>query len=415
MRVWGWTEPTLAVVLGFLASVGAIYKVAYYDSSVAGGVVWPTDGFSLAVLLLAVVLLLREFVMRDTSPVVPTWAAVLIGALLLAALVVVYVHYMPRWLGTADSADALDVGLTELLAGRDPYLAETFLGNRVSPMLGGLILAWPFYASFDSAGVQTLGWLVVGAAFLFRVAGPRGLVALLALALASPIIRLNLVTQFDHLVIAIVLSVAGSLGYFAVRARSRPRVTVVLVASAVGFGIALADRFIYAVTLIPLAIVMVRTGETRRAWGWIVVAGAVAAALVALPFLRDRDAYLSGPFSLGVQKAGGGDSPTATVVIVLITLLVLVAVSWRVRTLAGAWLGSGVVLGTLMMANIASIAVEQGWSGAFTKYVAVDYNGAWLLLCLVGLVLPRAFVLDGGVLPAPVMDPHATREGQPAD
>ena len=392
----------MAFALTFLASVGAVYKVAWFDGQVQGGVVWPSDAISLAILVLALVLLIRDFVLTRSSAAIPFWAATVLCLLLLAALLLFNARYLARWEGTADSAAALNVGIQEILAGRDPYVAETFLGNRVSPMLGGFILAAPFFWAFGSSGVQTIAWLVVAVIFLWRVAGPRGAAAFAVLVLASPVIRLNLVTELDHLAIAVVLVVSGTLGYFACRARPGWGSSLTLLASAAVFGVAVADRFIYAVVLVPLAAVTWRDAARPRAIRWIAVTLGFTAVTMLLPLLRNSESYLQGPVALGLNKVAGGQSGITTVALVALGLVVLVIVAWRVRTLADAWLGSALVLAAVMIANVVSIGFRDGWFDALTRYVAVDYNGAWLVLGLAGLVMPREFSFGQGVWPTPV-------------
>ena len=401
-RVWGLRESVLAFVLTFLASVGAVYKVAWFDGQVQGGVVWPSDAITLVILVLALVLLIRDFVLTRATTVIPDGVAIVFCVVLLAALLLFNARYLGRWEGTADSAAALDVGIREILAGRDPYLAETFLGNRVSPMPGGFIMAAPFYLVFGSSGVQTIAWLIVAVIFVFRVAGARGALAFVALLIASPVIRLNLVTQFDHLAIAVVLLISGSVGYFACRSRPGWASTLTLFASAVVFGIAVADRFIYAVALVSLAAVIWRDSARSRAIWWVASVLGCAAVVALFPLVRNADSYLQGPVALGLDKASGGQSMVSTVMLIAIGLAVLAIVTWRVRTLADVWLGSALVLAAVMIANVVSIGLGEDWFDAMTRYVAVDYNGAWLVLGLAGLVLPRTLSFGVGMWPVPV-------------
>ena len=62
--------------------------------------------------------------------------------------------------GSTDTDDAIDIALSELLAGRYPYYPQTFLGLPISPMPGALLLALPFYALGNSA-LQNIFWLAV--------------------------------------------------------------------------------------------------------------------------------------------------------------------------------------------------------------------------------------------------------------
>ncbi len=62
--------------------------------------------------------------------------------------------------GASDGDDAIDLAITEALAGRYPYHATTFLGNPITPMPGSILLAVPFYV-LGSSSIQSVFWLMI--------------------------------------------------------------------------------------------------------------------------------------------------------------------------------------------------------------------------------------------------------------
>ena len=72
-----------------------------------------------------------------------------------------------KHVGASDADDALEVAITEMLAGRYPYRARTFLDNPITPMPGAVFLAMPFYL-LGNVALQNFFWLGLLFACLIR-------------------------------------------------------------------------------------------------------------------------------------------------------------------------------------------------------------------------------------------------------
>jgi hypothetical protein len=106
--------------------------------------------------------------------------------------------------GASDNDDAIDLAITEVLEGRYPYRARTFLNNPITPMPGALLLAFPFYLLGDSA-VQNVFWLAVffgAVAIFYRSAFTAAVLAVLALIL-SPNVVYHVLLGGDYIANAI--------------------------------------------------------------------------------------------------------------------------------------------------------------------------------------------------------------------
>lgn len=256
-----------------------------------------------------------------------TWLAV--GTLVL--LVFVFLTVYPR-VNIAqpghgsDLDDELDLAVTRLLAGQDPYSARTYLGNPVNLFPGEILLAAPFVLALGGSAYQNLFWL---AALLVAARGQLGSVreALLwfwTLLGLSPVVLQQLVTGSDHVTNAAHVMIGALL-----LAQVRPgRVGYAPVLGAVLLGVGLSSRANF-VLLVPLLVALVarRTDWQRAAalCGLI----AVVTALVTLPFLvRDPDGFA--PLSqLAKATRFDGDWPVAGVLMPGVTAAVAAALAFR--------------------------------------------------------------------------------------
>lgn len=97
-----------------------------------------------------------------------------------------------------DSEDALYRGAANLLHGRYPYYAKTYLGNPITPMPGALLLDLPF-AAYSHAGVQNLVWLAIFFIFAAHFFKRRSTAVFFAcLIIANAHTFTNLMTGADY-------------------------------------------------------------------------------------------------------------------------------------------------------------------------------------------------------------------------
>lgn len=190
----------------------------------------------------------------------------------------------------SDSDDALEIAAGELLAGRYPYYARTYLGNEILPQPGAVLLDLPFVLLGNGAA-QNLFWLAAlfgGLAWWFgdsRLA----LVLWCAFVLPSPAVFQNIVSGSDKTANSIYVLLAV-LGVLAAARAGQPRTGWLLLAGAF-LGVALSSR---ANFLLVAPIVVAEAGR-RAGWrqtGMLTLAAALAWALLTLPFLfYDPPAY----------------------------------------------------------------------------------------------------------------------------
>ncbi|AMN43732.1 hypothetical protein [Rhodoplanes sp. Z2-YC6860] len=189
---------TVAFILWLLPSIGLIHK-------------YLGNGGAFAVLPFFLLLILAiKILHRDLGPCPSIgwfWA---ISAVAICSFAVLYPIAKSGVLGPgSDRDDALNVALQSLLAGRYPYSANTYLGNPPTPMLGGLVLALPFYLLGNSA-LQNLVWVP---AFVFWCATifkdrMTAISYLILFLLACPAAMQDFVTGGDYLVNAMYVAIA---------------------------------------------------------------------------------------------------------------------------------------------------------------------------------------------------------------
>jgi hypothetical protein len=99
----------------------------------------------------------------------------------------------------SDADDGLNLAANQLLNGRYPYYARTYLDNPLSPLPGAILLAIPFVL-LGSSAYQNLFWLAVFCFVLFRTMQSwRGtLILFWTILIFSPVVMNHLVTGGDY-------------------------------------------------------------------------------------------------------------------------------------------------------------------------------------------------------------------------
>ena len=99
----------------------------------------------------------------------------------------------------SDADDGLNLAVNELLSGRYPYYARTYLDNPLSPLPGAILLAIPFVL-LGSSAYQNLFWLGVFCFVLFRMMQSwRGtLILFWTVLIFSPVVMNDVVTGGDY-------------------------------------------------------------------------------------------------------------------------------------------------------------------------------------------------------------------------
>lgn len=178
--------------------------------------------------------------------------------------------------GGSDRDDALNLGVREIVQGRCPYHVTTYLGNPLSPLPGGMLLALPFVVLGNSA-YQNFFWL--GVFFLLARSLLRdvrqALLLLWSLLIFSPVLLQQIVTGGD--LPANSIAVLAFL-WLLLRAPQRWKPAAALL---LGLGVAWRANVLF---LVPLVFAFLRQQVGgRAALGLVGIAGGVAAG-VTLPF-----------------------------------------------------------------------------------------------------------------------------------
>lgn len=380
-REWGWRDALAAWALFVASSYGCL---AYVGRPLA----WP--GSPVPFLAFSVLVVGAAWALLSArARRLPRWSLWAGLAAVSVALVGWYARYEPSHAPYADNADALRLGVLQLLHGRSPYAVHTFLDGPITPMLGGFLLAAPFVVLGGSLFAQQIVWLLGAAAVWARAAGPRAALAAVALFAASPWARMALPYQSDTWISALGVAISGSLGWWALE-RRRTGGAWWWATSAL-FGVALAYRFIFWIAVIPLGVALVRRFGWRRALAWLTPAGIVTVALAVAPVFFDLPGYREGPIGTGLSKANHDAVAGASIIVALMTLLVVGLGAWRARTLRNVWAATSAGLAA-MVATVCATKLPALGASAFSTYDTLAYNGAFLVLGLLALTWPRESV-----------------------
>ena len=292
-RPWRMRDATSAALVALTGGC-AIDYIAGRSMPDSAEVSWPGSLLGLAALACLVTLVLGTLVMNGRTGRVSVAVTALAGATSVLALAIPFMTREPFWSPGSDRAEALEIGIHLLLSGRNPYEGVTSLGNTLSPMVGGMLLAAPLVVLTGSLWLYGPLWLAGFAAAITRVAGWRACATALTLLAISPAIRLELVTRSDGWINAAALVVFGTWGHRAALEYDRfdrtlegpasPR-TWSYLASAALFGYALAYRFTLSACAIPILVVIVRECTRSTAVRWIIICLASAGGAAALPWL----------------------------------------------------------------------------------------------------------------------------------
>jgi len=239
---------------------------------------WPGVAAYLAITALALWLLRRlqvpgEIAKRITDSQGRWLSAAVLLVVLIAFIGLYPVAHSGVYGPGSDSADSLNVAVREMLHGRYPYYARTYLGNPVHEMPGMLLLATPFVLLGNSA-YMNLFWLALFLLVCREELGDarQALLLFVAMLVFCPVVMQQVVTGGDQLANGLFTMV---LLWWMTR-RDQP-------IAAVLFGVALSSRANFLL-LVPLAFGhLLREYGGKRAVRDLAIAAATFV-LVTLPF-----------------------------------------------------------------------------------------------------------------------------------
>lgn len=317
----------------------------------------------------------------------PWWVLPVLVVACLGTLTTVFVVGVPPAddlvLGVgSDRANALDVALGELTAGRYPYAATTYLGNPITPLPGALLLAAPFRFLLGSAAWQNVAWTALLLPLLhggWRLRPAPTLVWLLTVAGGLEVWREFLIG--DDLVSGTVPALAAA-GWTLRIARAEDGGSVRLAAAAVALGVTTCTRPHLALVVAIVAVAVgLRAGRRR---GLLVggVAGLVWVALV-VPFLLGGLARFS-PLHVAAKVTDERGLSVGIVAIGLAAVLLLGVVLWWLRPaseVAVAWCAAAVLVAPSLL-SLARWLVETGavWNADLTLGAVAVPFAAWAVV-----------------------------------
>jgi hypothetical protein len=209
-------------------------------------------------------------------------------------------------LGT-DRDDALEQATVALLEGRFPYRERTYLGNRITPMPGGLLLSAPF-ALAGGAVYGNLFWIGAFTLLIARLASWWSALVLLTVTAFSPVALHGLLHGSDF----VANSAAVLIGFVLALESSGKR----RIAALVLLGVALSWRMSFVFVLLVLAVALLRH-EGPRAAASVAISLAVFG-LVTAPFaLYDWSGFAPIHIVAEVDALPGGTLAPSLVAFVL--------------------------------------------------------------------------------------------------
>lgn len=178
-------------------------------------------------------------------------------------------HLFGKTFGASDGDDAIDVAISELLGGRYPYFARTFLGNPLTPMPGALLLALPFYILGDS-GVQNLFWLAVFFIMVAKFYRDSFLAAILAYMVCffSPNVVYQIMTGSDYISNSIYTLVFSLM---VLKSAKQGKSFDQCAFWSVLLGIGLSSRLNFSLNLIIIMFTLLKVTSRQKAIGLILI------------------------------------------------------------------------------------------------------------------------------------------------
>jgi hypothetical protein len=288
--------------------------------------------------------------------------------------------------GGTDRDEALNIAVTELLNGRYPYYARTYIGVPITPMPGSMLLALPFVLLGNSA-FQTLFWLALFVLAMKRSfqSGISALVLLWLLCGISPVVMNGYVNGDD--LIANNLYVLLAI-FFLFRSSDTSPISLApvlrrpcqwnVIGSAILLGIALSSRSNHLLLTPLIFSYLIQHAGLRSAIISMMMTGLTFVAIT-LPFYLYDPAEFS-PFSVANKLAFYNFvMPHAGVIIPVVSGLVAVVLAFQRmdRSLETFWRNAAIVqfIPSLVVAVLAAIPSAtwqigpSGWYGLNVLFV----------------------------------------------
>ena len=228
----------------------------------------------------------------------------------------------------SDRDEDMNISTSALLHGRYPYYVKTYLGNQITHLPGSLFLSAPFVLLGNGA-YQNFFWILLFLIMLkFHLGSLRlALFLLWLLFILSPALLHELITGGDLIANSLYILIFIFLTINTVSNPHSKKWKKVLSAILLGIGLSSRANFLFLLPLIFSA--LVQNAGYRKAVGYIMLTGAVFAA-VTLPFyLYDPQNFT--PLYVQLMKIKHFDSalPFASISIILIGAITASLLSFR--------------------------------------------------------------------------------------
>jgi hypothetical protein len=377
------------VALFFLANVGMVFRT--FADFVASAVPLPrwVLGVAFAIYSLAVALGVRRLFMSE-RPLLSARATKYFLFTCVLGLVALTVFIPTAQDMKADRDDALDIAGRALLAGDDPWLSTTQLGNHISPLLGGVLLALPFVALVGSSAFQSCFWLALGSWLSATRIGVLQAGAIVAVAFASPVMLNEFVFQSDLWVNALVLAVAFLWAYVAVR---RPSPGFHLVGSSLLAACGLTDRYIFLTLMIPAFFLLAKVGARRLVLTWLGLSSLFVGVLISITLLRFPGSVAS--IEANLAKSASATVPHSGVILVIATLVLATVLTYRAKSVSDYFWTMCLTVAVIPVWETVKFALDRA-PDTFSNYNVVAYSAGFLVFGLIALVVPNAPLVPHG-------------------
>lgn len=309
--------------IGGLAGIATVMSASRVAESVSG----PLVAAALLVQFLLSGMLLAAAVWLLARTTERTRWFLLASGVAIAGIVftVGYLRFGGYGTGYGDADDALTIVASGLANATDPYGADTYLGNDLSPMPGAGLMALPFYLVAGNAAWQAPVLLGGAVLVIAKLASPRTALLVLVTVLSSAGFVWSYILGSDFMLAGCYQLAAALVAVAAVR-RAAP--LPVLLGVGLVLGVTGTVRVSALVSLAAIALVLVAV-STARQWVPVFAAAGVTVAALTLPFLllngRDWD-----PLNVG-GIAGSQLAQAAIAVLALAALPLIYAAARRMR------------------------------------------------------------------------------------
>jgi hypothetical protein len=298
--------------------------------------------------------------------------AQLLAGVTFVALIVVFALVFPRAnvhvAGRgSDADDGLNLAVNELLNGRYPYSARTYLDNPISPLPGAILLAIPFVLLGNSA-YQNLFWLGVFCFVLFRTMQSwRGtLILFWTVLIFSPVVMNDLVTGGDYptntIYVLVFMLLTLSWGSRADSPSWKKLLTVLLL------GIGLSSRANFLLLLPQLFSALTLKAGWRTAARYSALA-LLACAAITIPFWVHDPAGFT-PLHTQAHKVAEFHTilPFAGLVVPALGGCLAMALAWRsIKLRRGTWLRDSAFVQAFLVICVATLTVIQTGTPSLTS------------------------------------------------